>query len=78
MKATAKDLRLRTRAVLAAVDRGESVVVTHRGKQRAEIVPIRERRRERDATTELFGIWADREELADVDGYVRALREGRE
>ncbi|MGH8771285.1 MAG: type II toxin-antitoxin system Phd/YefM family antitoxin, partial [Burkholderiales bacterium] len=39
MITTARDLRIKTKAILEAVGRGEEVVVTHRGKARAKIVP---------------------------------------
>lgn len=40
MEATTKDLRLHTRALIAATDRGEEVIITWRGKPRARLVPL--------------------------------------
>ena len=77
MKATTKDLRLHTRKILAATDRGETVVVTTRGRQRAVL-----RRWESGEPEDTrgrnpaFGIWRDRE--GEVPSVVRKLREGRE
>jgi len=78
MKATAKDLRFHASEILATVSRGEEVVITYRGKPCAKLVPIRAG--ETEATTggnELFRIWADYDEMEDVEGYVRRLRTGR-
>ena len=45
MKTTAKDLRLHTKRILEAVNRGQEVTITHRGKARAKIVPMRTARK---------------------------------
>ncbi len=77
MKATTKDLRLHTSSVLAAVDRGETVVITYRGKCRAVLSPWEEREGEdaKDQRNPAFGIWADRSE--DVADQVRRMRQPR-
>ena len=78
---TAKDLRSKVGAALACVDRGETVTITYRGKPRARLVGV-------DPDQELsmagkeermpaFGMWRDRDDMADVDAHVRGLREGR-
>lgn len=77
MKATAKDLRFHAKELLETVTRGEEVVITHRGKPCAKLVPI-----ERPAATsaeelELFGIWSNHKESTNVAKYVRDLRKGR-
>ncbi len=75
MKATAKELRFHTGALLDTVSRGEEVTITFRGVPKAKLVPID------DATTaapaEAFGMWRDREEMANPAEYVRDLRKGR-
>lgn len=40
MKATTKDLRLKTRELIAATDRGEEITITFRGRDRARLVPL--------------------------------------
>jgi prevent-host-death family protein len=40
VKATTKDLRLHTRELISATDRGEQVIITYRGKPRAKLVPF--------------------------------------
>ena len=79
MEATTKDLRLHTRELLAATDRGEEVTITYRGKRRAKLVPLRKGSKIADKETgrnPAFGIWRDRSD--DVDAQVRRLRERRE
>jgi prevent-host-death family protein len=80
MKTTAKDLRIHSKRLLEAVDRGEEVTITHRGKPRAKIVPIRRTQpatRIKGRTLPLFGIWKDYRETRDVIAYVDSLRSGR-
>ena len=76
MKATAKDLRFQSRELLNTVSRGEEVVITYRGKPCAKLVPYHkeEKKIEKD---ELFGIWKEREDIQNIEEYVRNLRKGR-
>jgi len=78
MEVTAKGLRTRVREVLDCVDRGETVVVTYRGKPRARLVKV-ESAPAATATSGIagFGMWKDRADLADVDRFVRDLRRPR-
>jgi len=80
MEATTKDLRLHTNALLAAVDRGETVIVTYRGRRRAVLSRWSDEAAERSAESgdrnPAFGLWADRDE--DVDAQVRRLRQPRD
>lgn len=75
MQATTKDLRLHTAQLLAAVDRGETVVITYRGRRRAVLEPWRETA-PRQARNPAFGLWAERSE--DVAEQVRRLRQPRD
>ena len=79
MEVTAKGLRTRVREVLDCVDRGETVVVTYRGKPRARLVRI-EPVPAATATSGIagFGMWKHRADLADVDRFVRDLRRPRD
>jgi antitoxin (DNA-binding transcriptional repressor) of toxin-antitoxin stability system len=76
MKATTKDLRLHTREILAAADRGDTVVITYRGACRAVL-----RRWEPEDGQSMpernpaFGMWSDLD--GDVAQHVRRLREPR-
>lgn len=73
MKATAKDLRFKTKELLESVKRGEEVVITYRGKPCAKLIPISDERENREGHP-LFGIWSDHEATKEVDGYVRTIR----
>lgn len=84
MKATIVDLRYRMKDVIAAIDRGETVVVFHRGKEKAKLTPVSPSSgTSADAIVmtkdqPFFGIWNDREDLADPVAYVRKLRKNRQ
>jgi prevent-host-death family protein len=80
MKVTTKSLRTRAREILDCVDRGEPVTITYRGKPRARLTSIAQEQSNRESiskTLPVFGMWSDREDLADVGEYVRDLRKGR-
>jgi len=78
MKATILDLRYRTKDVLKAVERGETVAVLYRGKEKARIVPSSVARAKTSLKDHrVFGMWKDRKDLADVTRFVRELRKGR-
>ena len=76
MKATAKELRFNSKGLLEAVDRGEEVVITFRGKPCAKLIPY-DGENGQNTTNELFGIWKDNDMIQDVDEYVQGLRKGR-
>ena len=76
MKATAKELRFKSKELLDTVNRGEEVVITFRGKPCAKLIPYAEKTGQ-NTTNELFGIWKDNDMVQNVDGYVRGLRKGR-
>ena len=80
MEVTAKALRGRVGELLACVDRGERVVISYRGKPRAVLVRVQEGSRPVETATALpgFGMWKDRADMEDVDGYVRDLRRPRD
>jgi len=78
MRATAKDLRFHSKELLDAVARGETVVITYRGKACAKLVPLEKTDEDQKAADiQLFGIWKDHEGVVDVNGYVRNLRRSR-
>ena len=83
MKATIVDLRYRMKDVLRAIDRGETVTVLYRGKEKAQLMPIRTRAgasNRNSVKTEdqpFFGMWSDREDQVDPVSYLRELRQPR-
>ncbi len=77
MKATILDMRRNPKKILDAIARSETVTLTNRGKQVAQIEPIRDGQRPSASEHEAFGMWAGRSELDDPSAYVRELRKGR-
>ena len=78
MNANIVDLRYRMKDVLRAIDRGEAVTVLYRGKPKAELVPIRTGGKQSKIKDQpFFGMWKDRQDMADPSGYVRTLRKNR-
>lgn len=78
MKATVLDMRRNPRKILEAIERNETVTLTKRGKEIAQIIP--KRREERSLNLKdspAFGMWKDREDMADPVEYIRKLRRGR-
>jgi len=77
MKATTKDLRLHTRELIAATDRGEEVTITYRGRARARLVPLESDGPDaaRKGRNPAFGLWRDMS--VPVDEQIDALREAR-
>ncbi|WP_019624826.1 type II toxin-antitoxin system Phd/YefM family antitoxin [Thioalkalivibrio thiocyanoxidans] len=79
MEATTKDMRLHSRELLAAVDRGEEIEITYRGRLRARLVPYRapdKTAKAKPARNPLFGLWRDQTD--SVDEHVRRIRQLRE
>jgi prevent-host-death family protein len=78
MKATAKDLRFNTSALLQTVARGEEVVISFRGKPVAKLVPMATKQAAKaEPKLKGFGMWKDRPEMKDSVAYIRALRKPR-
>ncbi len=75
MKATVLDLRRRTKEIIEALDRGESVTITYRGREKGTSVPKQKRKRRSIAEFAFCGMWKDREDMKDVHAYLRRLRE---
>ena len=77
MNATIVDLRYNMKHVLRAIDRGETVTVLYRGKERAKLTPIAPAPRSGAPKTKdqpLFGLWKDREDISHPASYLRRLR----
>ncbi len=76
MKMTFLELRRRPGKLLKAIDGGQEVTLSRRGKDIARITPLavdEPRMAVRDHPA--FGMWADREDLADPAEQVRRLRD---
>jgi prevent-host-death family protein len=79
MEITTKQLRSESGRIISQVSKGQEITITYRGKPRAKIIPITAKRVpvSQEPENELFGIWKDREDLVDVDQFVRNIRKGR-
>lgn len=77
MKATTLDLRYRTKDVLKAVERGETITVLYRGQAKAQIVPLPSPKATELRVGEAFGLWKDRKDMGDATAYVMKLRKNR-
>jgi prevent-host-death family protein len=80
MIATARDLRFHAKEILEATMRGESVIVTLRGKPAAKMIPfpVKEISAAYKVQNKLFGMWKDRTDLGDPAAHVRDFRKGRQ
>lgn len=79
MRASIRELRSETRAIMNAVGHGESVVITYYGEDFAEIKPIKKKKTTSAAgAEEAFGMWSDHKDVQSVDAYIDKLREGRQ
>jgi hypothetical protein len=79
MKATVLDLRRRMKDIVRALDQNESVTIFYRGKKKGILYPISHVKQGRVGIREhpAVGMWKDREDMRDVEKYVRDLRKGR-
>lgn len=83
MDASIVDLRYKMKEVLRAIDRGETVTVLYRGKAKAKLTPIALSSEAssggppKTADQPFFGLWKDREDLADPAAYLRNMRRTR-
>ena len=79
METTAKSLRLNTKNILDAVERGEEVIISKRGKACARIVPIKKKNgKSTIQNTGLYGIWKENKAVQNVEAFIDSLRSGRE
>jgi prevent-host-death family protein len=80
MEITTKQLKAQPGRIISQVNSGQEIIVTYRGKASAKIVPLETEniRQSVDSENELFGIWRNREDIQDVEQYVRNIRKGRD
>lgn len=77
MKASILDMRRNPKKILEAIERNEVVTLTRRGKSVARIEPIGGSKRPSAAEHEAFGMWAERDDMANPSACVREMRKGR-
>jgi prevent-host-death family protein len=79
MEVTTKELRIQPGRIIEQVTHGQEIIITYRGKALARIVPIRDvSSTTKDQPEDLFGMWKNRNDIENVDTYVRTLRKGRQ
>jgi antitoxin (DNA-binding transcriptional repressor) of toxin-antitoxin stability system len=78
MEVPTKQLRIQSGRIISQVNNGQEITVTYREKAFAKMVPIKRElaKTDSDFDHELFGIWKDREDMSDIDLYVRNMRKG--
>ena len=72
---TAKELRLRTSAILEEARKGNEVMITFRGKQTAILKPVNKEAHNFKPIG--FGLWKDRKDMEDVALWVDERRNER-
>jgi len=78
VEASFVELRTRSAEVIRALKRNERVTVMYRGKAVAVMHPVGSTDdAPRAADHAGFGLWSDRDDMADAADYVRELRGGR-
>lgn len=77
MVVTAKDLRLKTSKVLKDVQRLGTITITLRGKPVAQIVSVTPRKEKKLTDYPAIGMWADREDMKDVEAWLHKIRKPR-
>lgn len=66
MKATMLDLRRNLKKIIEAIERNETVTLSKRGREIAEIIPkTRQRIKTSIKDSPAFGMWKDRADMKD-------------
>jgi len=71
------DLRKKPGKLLEALERGEKVTLSRRGKPIARVIPVENAKKCSAADHPAFGMWADHSEMEDAARKVRDMRRGR-
>lgn len=79
MRVSANELPRKMKEVMDALDRNEQVTLLYRGKERAIIIPVEDKRRKRISAADhpACGMWKNRNDLKDVPAVVKKWRRGR-
>lgn len=79
MEASILDLRRKMSEIVRALDRNETITILYRGKKKGVLVPAKKSRstEKRSEQHPAFGMWKNREDLKDVNAFVRNMRKGR-
>jgi len=80
MEVTLEELKIQGDEIISQIGQGYNVTIIYNGRAYAKIIPLDDGNASTEfdnSENELFGIWKDRNELDDVDLYVRRMRQGR-
>jgi len=79
MEISTKQLRTQPGRIISQAACGQEITITYRGKPSAKIVPIIGKKDLfiEENENELFGIWKKRNDMGNVEQYIRDLRKGR-
>jgi antitoxin (DNA-binding transcriptional repressor) of toxin-antitoxin stability system len=79
MEASVSDIRRKMKDVMSTIKCGEHVVLSYRNHPFAVIVPLEDEKKGKFKVEDhpAFGMWADREEMADPVTYVEKTRQPR-
>ncbi|MGH8272071.1 MAG: type II toxin-antitoxin system Phd/YefM family antitoxin [Gammaproteobacteria bacterium] len=79
MKASFVELRKKSREIVRALDRNENVTLFYRGRPKAVLRSLASEAatHEKVRLHPAFGLWKERDDIADVAAHVRRLRQSR-
>jgi len=77
MYVTLKELKRQPGRIVSMVSDGNEFIVTSRGIPKAKIIPLSQKEKKEKPESGFYGMWADRDDMKDVDAYIRNLRKGR-
>jgi len=77
MQASVLDLRYKMRAVLEGLERGETITITHQGKKKGILVPVKSTGKKAVSEHAFFGMRAKDSRKESVEEYMKRLRKPR-
>ena len=86
MEVSIKELRMQPGHYIELAEAGAEIILTSHGTKRARLVPLSTAEPDlcgkalgtsKDEGGFLFGMWADRTDMEDVETYVASMRKGR-
>ena len=80
MVITAKELRGKPGQIIEQASRGTDIIITIRGKKMAKLIPYKGRAADKATNKQedsIFGLWADRSDMASVEKFIRSKRKRR-
>ena len=75
MIANIRQLRASTKEILSAVERGDTVFISNRGRTCAKIVPVKHKASKERVS--LAGLWKNNKKIGSVRQFISKLRKPR-